>query len=82
MQLHVPKSRIKKRTNGCPGESHPNAKLTEELVREMRHRFDTDDYDSINKLAKDFHICTPVCRRICLRESWKHVADIPLATTA
>lgn len=63
-----------RKPNGkCRGEQHPNAKLTEAQVREMRRRFDAGEYKSVRALAMEFGINRTNCVLICNRATWKGV---------
>jgi hypothetical protein len=55
------------------GEESPQAKLTARDVVEMRRLRDTRGL-SWRKLARRFHIGNSHARRVCMRESWRHVA--------
>lgn len=51
------------------GSECPSAKLTEEDVREIRRRNDTQD-----RIAKEFGVCQKTISNIMRRVNWKHVA--------
>jgi hypothetical protein len=53
------------------GEMHPNSRLTEEIVRQMRAQYQPGD--SYSALGREFGIGPGHTRQIILRESWAHV---------
>jgi hypothetical protein len=56
-----------------PGEDHPNAKLTEEAVRDMRYRYARKEM-SIRQLAALYDVSYHTAHSVVFRRSWKHVA--------
>lgn len=55
-----------------PGEDHPNAKLTEEAVREIRRRYARGEA-SLRKLASLYGVSYHTVHSVVYRRSWKHV---------
>jgi len=53
------------------GESHGNAKLTNEDVRQMR-RMNEDGYN-YGEIAEDYDVHKTTVGRICRRDAWEHV---------
>lgn len=62
----------KGRNRTISGESHPNAKLNEENVLEIRKLYKTGEY-SQRKLAKIFNVSKYAIRCVIKRKSWKTV---------
>lgn len=56
--------------NHPKGERNPNARLTEEKVREIRGRAGTNQY----VLAREFGVSQGCIRQVLSRRTWKHVA--------
>jgi hypothetical protein len=56
------------------GEANPRAKVTEAMVREMRHRHEVDGVASAD-LATAYGLSVPGLRQILNRTTWKHVKD-------
>ena len=54
-----------------PGEAHPKAKLTDDLVREMRRLYATGV--SHHKLAIQFDVAFSTEWKAVTRRTWKHV---------
>jgi len=54
------------------GEAHKNAKLTEEIVREIRRKNVEDGLQS-TELAKMYGICQPAMSRIINKKRWVHI---------
>lgn len=54
------------------GEQHPNAKLTEAEVRDIRYQHQAG-LITTGKLAKEFGVNQTTIRHIVRREAWKHV---------
>lgn len=53
------------------GESHYNARLTAERVREIRRRVESGEKQ--RAVAEDFKITPEAVSRICNHIAWKHV---------
>lgn len=70
-------SRTRGLRRGAPcGEDHPQAKMTEAKVREMRQWY-AEGNVSMFKLAEFYGIDGSTARYIIRRLTWKHVTDIP-----
>jgi hypothetical protein len=54
------------------GSSKPLAKLTDDLVREARHLWDTGEYEVID-LANRYNVSGPTIWKAVTRRTWKHV---------
>ena len=54
------------------GENSPRAKLTEEDVRVIRHRFD-DEYITKTQLAKDYGVSIGCIQHVINKMNWKEV---------
>jgi len=54
------------------GESHVNAKLTEDQVRAIRREHEAGV--GYTRLARKFNISKAAAARVCLRQTWAHVA--------
>lgn len=66
---------IKKRKNPPRGESHAHRKVTEEIVKQMRSRY--QPHDPVNgacALAREFGLSNSATNQIVNRVTWKHVA--------
>ncbi len=61
----------KGRARGCRGEANPQAKLSEQGVKELRRRH--ADGESCAALARWYGIGETVTRKIVKREKWSHV---------
>ena len=54
------------------GESHSDAKLTDEKVKEIRELYDTGNYTQ-DQLSDLFRVSQSNISRIVLRKTWKHI---------
>lgn len=54
------------------GENHPNAKLNDEVVKEIREKYKSSEY-SYSKLAKEYNIDRSMIGKIVKFQYWKHV---------
>ncbi len=61
------------------GENHHMARLTEEIVREMR-RLHRDAKTSVAVLALDYSVSFWTVLRAIQKKTWKHVEDVPPPT--
>lgn len=63
------------RAMGCGklGAEHPKAKLTEDLVRQIRSEYDADDVTERDLSAK-YGVNVSTLHRLLVRQTWKHVA--------
>lgn len=64
------------RNRNPKGETHGQAKVTEEDVKEIRQRYQRYNRkggDTQASLAREFGVSQSVISKIILRESWKHV---------
>lgn len=59
----------------CRGEGNPSAKITWDIVREMR-RLHQQEGVSRNKLAKQFHLSTTNTGDILNNKIWREVEDV------
>lgn len=59
---------FKKRENLIRGENHPFSKLTEEIVKKIRH-----SQENCTVLGKRFRVSRVVVWRIRARKTWKHI---------
>lgn len=57
-----------------PGERNGAAKLTADIVREIRRRYDSKEASQYT-LARDYHVWQMTVSRIVRRVSWKHIID-------
>lgn len=64
--LHAIQTGLNKRWRG---EAHPNSKLTEDNVREIRLRKELGE--SSVSIANDFNICAQTVNELYRRDSWK-----------
>lgn len=55
------------------GVVHPNAKLNDKKVREIRRRFDAGE--TVAELARAYGVCNPTILRVALRKGWTHVKE-------
>lgn len=79
LRYGTPKSNSKdRRLHGTDaiGENNPGAKLTTELVVEIKKLIDV--YESDSKIASMFHVSTLTIKAIRLGQRWSHVT-IPVA---
>lgn len=58
---------------GLPGEEHPNARLTEQTVRDIRQRY--ADGATCQQLAADFGVGYTTIQKVVRRTTWAHVDD-------
>jgi len=56
---------------GTPGEAHPQARLTEQQVLEIRRR--VAEGETQTAVAKAFHVSFPAMNHIVLRKNWRHI---------
>lgn len=54
------------------GELHPNVKLTESIVKEIRKKHDEEKLSN-RDLSEMYGICQPAISRIINRQRWKHI---------
>lgn len=54
-----------------PGERHPNARLTDGAVREMRARHSRGDL--LDDLATEFSVSRGTVEKAVYRSTWKHL---------
>lgn len=54
------------------GRSHHNAKLTEEAVRDIRHRHEVL-HEGYIKLSKATKLSWSTIRDVCIYRTWRHV---------
>jgi len=54
------------------GEDHPQAKVNESDVLDMRSR--REDGETLRKISKDYPVTPEAIGRICRRDVWNHVA--------
>ena len=54
------------------GQGHPNAKLTDEIVLEIRRKYDKENY-SVKDLSYDYGIHQSAMSRIVNRKRWTHI---------
>lgn len=66
--------RVGKNTNPCKGESHHNASMNAEIVREIRRLYATGEHTQ-KELAVLFKTGQNHISRLVRRESWTHVID-------
>ena len=59
-------------TFSMPGERHPNARLTDDSVRQIRTRYATGSVTQ-RELAAEFHIAPSLVSMIVTRKAWKHI---------
>jgi hypothetical protein len=57
---------------GVPGESNVSAKITDEIVREIRVRYDKDKMTT-RELAAEYGVSYMTISRVVNRQTWKHV---------
>ena len=66
----------------CKGETNGRSKLTEQMVIEMRHLYDThikgkgsanNKQWSVPKLAQHFNISPVTADKVCRRQTWTHL---------
>ncbi len=57
---------------GSAGESHPLAKLTDNAVREIRHRYSRGDVTQ-KHLAAEYGVSIPTVSSAIKRKTWRHV---------
>lgn len=55
------------------GSAHQGSKLTEEIVREIRRRYETHPRPTLKELGLEFGVTTSVVSEIVNRKAWKHV---------
>lgn len=65
-------TRGRRKLSGAKGERNCKAKLTEELVKEIRVRYTTSDTSTI-KLAREYGVTQGLISQIVLHRIWKHV---------
>ena len=57
------------------GDKQPHAKLTDELVREVRHRHSTECV-SLAELARQYKVSPSTISRVVRRQGWRHVSEL------
>lgn len=65
-------ARDKARLTPAYGERHSFAKLTEQMVREIRTRYHAGTYGYI-RLAKEFGVSPATIKNVVIRKVWKHI---------
>jgi len=60
------------KNRSAKGEKSGTAKLTDNLVREIRSKFIPRKY-SIRMLAKEYGVCYATIRELLILKNWKHV---------
>lgn len=58
------------------GEAKPQAKLTDEKVREIRRKHKFEGY-SIARLAKEYGVGVSTMNQVIKSQTWRHVLDEP-----
>jgi hypothetical protein len=66
------KSRGGQTGNPTAGESRPNAKLTEQSVKEIRRKYIPRKYP-VRRLAKEYRVGIHLITAVLKRKRWKHV---------
>lgn len=59
------------------GEAHPQAKLTDDIVREIRRRYGAGEKQI--PLATEYGVAQGIISQVVRRESWSHVQDLEMA---
>jgi hypothetical protein len=65
-------TRGRRKLSGAKGERNCKAKLTEELVKEIRVKYVKGDTSTI-KLASEYGVTQGLISQIVLHRIWKHV---------
>lgn len=61
------------RAHSMPGSHHPNAKLSEETVRQIRAKYQRGKYGDSARAAREFGVSKTTVAQVLRGEIWRHV---------